>query len=789
MLACAVIVVTVATISSLRELPSTCSVAVILAIHLVMGGVGRCWSVPDSMVRLWCYIALALAAALWSVSWGHNALENRLSEEQEGSPLQVLGTVASLPVRSERGLSFVLQVDAAHSLTASGDVVDRPLTDFPERIRLNWYADVELKAGMRLLLRVKLKRPHGNVNLGGFDYEAWLLSRGIGATGYVRNWAGNRVIAERSTRLSMHRLRQDLRDRIVKEAPVPGHTALAVALITGDKSLIAQQQREQLQALGLAHLLAISGLHIGLAAGVGLLFGQLAGRCANALFPMCCFTPTITMICAWIFAAAYALLAGLSLPTQRALLMLTVWVLVSVSGRRFSPWLSWWLALAVVFWCFPLSLYDLGVWLSFGAVAILIASFQARWLASRSRWRELLWAQLVLFVALGVLQWFAGLPVSLVSPLVNFLVIPYVGLIVVPALLLLAGMALVSEGLFEWLLSHALLPLEFLVWLLERFEWAVLMLGGWEVWQWQRVGAVPVSIQILVCLTLLLLFSPLPRLLKLLALLSGVSLFYPHERIAQGIEVVVLDVGQGLAVAIHAQGANYLVDVGRDFHVSRVLMPYFRQRGITRLDHVVISHGDADHAGGLRPMLEAMPVDAISVQRNDAERWIPGYIDSGNLSPGCRGQQTSRWGVLRVSRFGVGKRTFNNTNNRSCVLLLEYAGVRILLPGDIEWGREQQLLLDPQLSEPVDILVAPHHGSRTSSGAAWVQQLKPRWVVFSAGYRNRYGHPAPEVVDRYLDAGSAVLNTARSGAVHFSISPSGEVVSDAARNLRKRYWM
>lgn len=790
MLACVVVVAAVAMISALPVLPSPSLLLSALIACGVLGALGRLVPVLARFRQLWGFSMLALFAALWATFWGHQRLDNRLNAALEGVELQVVGTVDSLPVRTERGLRFVLKVESLSGIEGQKGENVMPLAKFPERIRLNWYSDKYVLAGSRLELRVKLKRPHGYVNLGGFDYERWLLSRGIGATGYVRRWLGNQVLQEQGLSFSsIHRVRQEFREKILASATSAEASALAVALVTGDKSAILAEDRTRLQYLGLAHLLAISGLHIGLAAGVGLLLGQGVGRCLNALSPGYCFTPGIAMGCAWGVAASYALLAGLSLPTQRALLMLTVWVLVSLSGRRFSPWFAWWFALAVVFCFFPLSLYDLGLWLSFGAVAILVATFQGRWVGQRARWRQLLWAQAVLFAALGLLQWFAGLPVSLVSPLVNFMVIPYVGILVVPVLLLMTAIAFASAELFELILNYALMPLQFLVWFLDQFESGLLMIADWEFWLWQRSGVATFDVRIAMFSIALLLFSPLPQLLKLLALLGSVSVICSREVISEGLEVVVLDVGQGLSVVIHERERHHLVDVGRDFHVAGVLLPYFQYRGITQLDTVVVSHGDADHAGGLPPLVNSMSAEKLWIRAEDARRWLSAEIEASVPISPCSGKSLSYWGDVRVTRFGVGEGEFDNANDRSCVLLLEYAGVRILLPGDIENGREQLLLAESELSAPVDILMAPHHGSRTSSGRLWVHQLRPRWVVFSAGYRNGYGHPATEVVDRYQRVGASLLNTAELGAVHFTISPKGKVLWNSARNLRKRYWM
>ncbi|GAA5317171.1 MAG: hypothetical protein AseanaTS_23750 [Candidatus Pelagadaptatus aseana] len=575
-------------------------------------------------------------------------------------------------------------------------------------------------------------------------------------------------------------------------ADISGETdglGLLLALLLGDKSHLTETQRQPMQSLGLAHLLAISGLHIGLAAGVGGFIGVLIGRSLNVCCHGLVIAPVAMLICGWLLACLYAAMAGFSLPTQRALIMLTVWGLLMLSGVSVSAWLSWWLAMAVVLLVQPLSFYDVGFWLSFGAVAVLIASFRGGYQQSGSFWLGLLQAQWVLLLGVGLLQWFAGLPVTLLAPFANIVAVPLVSFLVTPLLFLMLFGYFVDDGLFLFLAELSLT-------LLGQFSVAVVQIADaaavferWWLFEPVAISGDVARISALAGLVLWLL--PLPVLFRCLSALAvGLGFLGDVDREGtrdvDGLVVRVLDVGQGLAVMIHHRDRHWLVDTGRDFHFSFVLEPYLRSQNIQQLTGLFVSHGDSDHAGSLSHVLEGYPVDFLYMGQDDVLMatqvgFHPCNVDRQWSIDGV-GFETLGW-QSQQSMAGV-----EDSNNHSCVLLISYAGVRILLPGDIEIERERDLLGHRALQADVDVVLVPHHGSRTSSSPSFIDGLKPDWALVSAGYLNQYGHPATSVVDRYRANGARVLLTAEEGAITVVIASNGKYEVRGFRSEQQRYW-
>jgi len=693
----------------------------------------------------WCAAALLGFCYAWGIA--AHELSERLPDRLDGTSFTVTGCIDSLPEVAGRSARFDLRVA---SLTGPAGVVSGP-----DRIRLSWYDDIpDLHAGQRWHLSVKLHAPHGYANPGGFDYERWLFGRGIDATGYVADETTPRRLESDTRRLA--RWRERVSGAIAERTgPGPG-TALLRALAVGDRRGLDDSMWSALNATGTSHLVAISGLHIGLVAALGMVLGRGLARRSRILLwvrPSSHWGAVLAIG----LATGYAALAGFALPTRRALAMVAV-VLGAVWLRRaIRPHAALAAACLVVVLLDPLAPLDTGFWLSFLAVAALAFAFVGRRRrryadAARAQWVVALGLLPALALAFGRLAW--------IAPMVNLAAIPVVGLLAVP--LALAGTALlgVPGPLTGWLLSAA-------AWLLGGFWAAVKWLAAWPLLTLSLPVPAPWALPAaLVGVAWLLGPGGLPG--RRLGALLLVPLLFPGGATPESgsFRLAVLDVGQGLSAVIRTKGHALVYDTGPVFRsgfntAHAVVAPYLRATGIGRLDALVISHGDSDHAGGA----------AWLARRFHAAHWLSGDPGLDPAAEPCLQGQSWRWdGVtFRILHPPPGMPYLGNAS--SCVLRVSGFGGSVLLSGDIPRVVEHRLVnvLGARLAS--DVLVAPHHGSAGSSSAAFIRAVAPKVVVYSAGYHNRFGLPAPEVVTRYESLGVQSINTAACGMARFDLSP------------------
>lgn len=724
---------------------------------------------------------LAIVACLvLGVAWAAWRAEVRLADELplalEGQDLQLTGVIAALPQPFAQGSRFEFVIHSA--FTADG----LPAIT-PSRVMLSWYAGrrddaagavPSMRPGEVWQMTARLRRPHGNANPGGFDYEAWLLERNIRATGYVRPAPAVRL-GERwwPPLIVFERLRDSLRRGMEARLPEADYpfAGVLVALAIGDQKAIPNELWTTFNRTGVTHLVSISGLHVTMVAALA---GGLAGALWRRRPALALRLPAqkAAVIVACLTALIYALLAGFAVPAQRTCYMLLVAAMALLSGRRVAASRILALALLVVLVIDPWAVLAAGFWLSFGAVAALLYVGSAR-IATGTDWASRLrgW---------GLVQWtatLASLPVlllvfqqfSLVSPLANALAIPLVSFVVTP-------LALLGAVLPWWpvlALAHAVFAglMEFLVWC-----------AGWPLWQapaapWWIVllGAVGVGVALLP--------RGVPgRALGLVLLLP--VLFWPAPRPPAGVaEITVLDVGQGLATVVRTARHTLVYDPGPLYSAEsdagqRVVVPYLRWLGVNALDMLVITHRDSDHAGGAASVLAAMPVADIRSP-----------VAEFRGSP-CLAGQVWHWdGVefafLHPQRPAAAGETAGN--HFSCVLRIASAGQRMLLTSDIEAVDEAATLARDAEAVRAEVLLAPHHGSRTSSSPGFVKAVAAQEVIFPVGYRNRFGHPKAEVVDRHLAQGSRLWRSDRDGAVMVRLAPDG-VNMQAQRQVVRRYW-
>lgn len=733
----------------LPDLPGSGSVGIVLALAVSLRPVLR---------GRWPFVVAVAAGFAWAWWQADERLGDRLAADLEGRSLEVAGEIGSVVRRRGAMLQF--------------DLLPRD-EGLPGRIRLNWYeATEELRPGEIWRLHVRLRRPRGTANPGARDREARLFSRGIGAVGYVIGKRDNGRLDAGEWRAALLAMRTGLAARI--DAAVDHHrmSGILTGLTVGVRDAVSPEQWRVFAATGTTHLMAISGLHIGLVAALVLLLV----RAGCTRLPG---TTRIDPLRAGLFAglaaaAGYALLAGFTLPTRRALTMLAVAFIAILARKGTTPFTGLSLSLGVVLLLDPLAPVGAGFWLSFSAVAAILFSMLP--LAPRPC-RPVRFLRLQLAVSLGVLPAQVALmgSVSLMAPVVNLVAIPLFGILIIPGALV--GVAC----LVVWPEAGVLL-LQALANLLDGL-WPWLAAADFGFTTLPRPGA-PAATLLAVAVVLLLAPRGVPgRWLGaplLATILLGGAPRLPHG----SFSVAVLDVGQGLSALIRTRDHSLLFDTGASFAsgssmADYVVLPFLRQRGIGRLDTLMLSHPDIDHVGGAAQIAQAYPRAEILASYEH---------DLGVARRPCVRGMTWEWdGVpFRVLHPEADDRM--NENDRSCVLMVGGVGGRVLLTGDIQAEAEWRLV-SREADLRADIVVAPHHGSATSSSRALVEASQAAWVIFAAGYRNRWKFPAAEVVERWRQAGVAMLTTADTGAVEFLVVPgAGALEPRLHRSRGRRYW-
>ncbi|MGH8449987.1 DNA internalization-related competence protein ComEC/Rec2 [Pseudomonas sp.] len=690
------------------------------------------------------FFLLGLSWACISAQW---ALDDRLLPALDGQTRWVEGRVTGLPQQTGTGVRFELA--DSQSRTAR----------LPKRIRVSWHGGPSVRSGERWRLAVTLKRPSGLLNFHGFDYEAWLLAQRIGATASVKD--GERLAPARNA------WRDNLRQRLM-DVDMQNRQAAVTALVLGDGSGLGAQDWRVLQDTGAVHLLVISGQHIGLLAG--LIYGLVAGLARYGAWPRA--LPWLPWACALAFVTAlgYGLLAGFGVPVQRACMMLALVLLWRLRFRHLGAWWPLLLAFNAVLLFEPLASLQPGFWLSFAAVAVLVLAFSAR-LGPWSVWQAWTRPQWLIAIGLFPVLLMLGLPISLSAPVANLFAVPWISLVALPLALLgtaLLWVPFVGEGLL-WLAGGSLdglfNGLALLAVRLPAWIPAEVPLGYWLV---SLVGAL-----------VLLLPKGVPfRLLGWPMLLLAV--FPPRELVPHGrVDVVQLDVGQGQALILRTRHHTLLYDAGpRSGSVdlgARVVLPSLKKLGIKQLDMMLLSHADADHAGGAMAVAEGLPIGRVVGGETEG---LPDFL---GVQPCISGEQWT-WDGVSFDLWQWSDAI--DGNPKSCVLQVQANGERLLLTGDIDRAAERALL-DTSLAVPTDWLQVPHHGSRSSSSWPFVQRLAPTSVLISRGRGNAFGHPHPSVMERYQAMGSRIYDSAEQGAVRLQL---GAFEPPVVARSQRRFW-
>ena len=718
------------------------------------------------------------AGFFWAAYCAELRMGEWLAPQLEGRDIEVVGVVSALPAQGERGVRFEFDVESA----PRGERV-------PGRVLLWWYRSLQpssqpeaepallaraVHPGERWMFTVRLRRPHGNLNPNGFDYEAWLLERGIGATGYVRQRGEQRLLGERGSVLDfIERTREAVRDRFHAVLGATPAAGILSALAVGDQRAIAAEEWRLFSRTGVTHLMSISGLHVTLVSG---LVGWLVSALWRRIPWLALRLPArkAGAAAAILGAFGYTLLAGFAVPAQRTCYMVTVVAIALWTGGIASPVRVLALAAAVVLAADPWAPLSPGFCLSFSAVA-LIFYVAAGWTGREPRvaqWVRVQWA-ITVGLAPAVLLLFGQ--VSIAGPLANAVAIPVVSVIVTPLALLAA--VIPADFLLE-------LAARLVEWLLQFLEFCAALPGA----LWQQHAPAPWAIGLAIAGAIWVLAPRgVPGRGCGLALMAPAFLLAPGAPAPGEAWITAFDVGQGLAVVVRTATRTLIYDAGPAFGAEadsggRILVPELRAAGARGVDLMVLTHEDTDHIGGALSVLESVEVQALASS-------LPQAHALNALVPAprrCLAGESWDWDGVGFAFLHPRPEDFSvRRNNQSCVLKIEAAGASMLLTGDIERLAELSLVNHAEIR--ADVILVPHHGSRTSSTPEFVAAVAPRWAIVTAGYRNRFGHPNAEVLQRYAGAGTSIFRTDRDGAVHVLLK-GAEVRVAAERALRPRYW-
>ncbi|ALM52159.1 DNA internalization-related competence protein ComEC/Rec2 [Halomonas huangheensis] len=718
--------------------------------------------VAGCMAGLWLLISLLEVAA------------GRLPEGLVSEPLLVEGRVEEVLGSSQRGSS---QRGLPDLQRMTLDVEDcRPLQEGLRdcrrlsRLRVSWYSakDVaEVREGERWQFVVRVRPVSGMANVPGFDYERWLWRRGIQATGSV-------VASENAVRLARAPVdvRGALLDYLLQLSLDDQARRWLAALTLGAGEQLSDDDWALLRATGTAHLAVVSGLHVGM---VAVLMLGAARLLARLLYPRSWRLQVWPWWLAALMISSYVWLVGAEPPALRALIMCLVGLWVASGWHSPSPWQGLALAFDVVVILDPLALWQPGLWLSFAAVMLLVVIWHGRQPGMgvvgailglvRTQWLLTPLVAGLVLMAFGQVAWLA--------PLVNLLAVPWLTLVIVPLGMLgwLASVVIPSVGLVVWQITGY--AIEALLWLLTVFaDMASVWYPQFPLDQWLAL--------LLLSMAVVLAMPGLMwrlRLMLLLVLLVAGLLIRSSMPADDEVELIVWDVGQGLMVEVRTSRHRLLFDSGPRFRSGFVPLSTFWPSA-QHFDAVVISHADLDHAGGVSRLVDDHRVDRWYRPGTEPLE-LPPWVLVSDCHRGLEWQWDGidfrfLWPPTDADQWKL------SSNDGSCVLEVKVAGRRIVIPGDA--GKRTERFWMGEIDGALDVLVAGHHGSATSTGAAMIEAKPPALTIISAGRYNVVGHPADAVIRRLRQAGSCLLSTALDGQVRLRVDASGAIKWHTRRN-------
>jgi competence protein ComEC len=755
------------------------------------------------------FIALAFSLGFsWNANYAENRLNNILSEELEGKELTIEGRVAALPQSKSDGAKFAFALERVF-------MGQQALDQFPSKMYLSWQPawrnpqDIpEIIPGQRWRFKVKLKRPYGSLNPYTFDFERWSFHQDFGASGSVRGGQllQNRDIAFTEFELRMELARWQLRKKILRMLPADAQfSGVIIALVMGDQNAIDQDDWRVFNATGIGHLISISGLHVTMLAGVGASLAAFIWR--RRSWPLFIPVTKLAAISGFMTAFIYAWLAGFQIPAQRTMYMVGVVAFALWTGRNPRSFDIWWWALFLVLLIDPMAPYTPGFWLSFGAVAAILygmgnstgllgiptgKELEVHWVQRLAKaMQEACRVQAVVTLALLPLTLYWFYQASAVSPLANAIAIPLVSYVVTP--LAIAG-ALLPEFIGQWLLLPAHASMKYLAQLLHwmaDWKWSVIW-ARQPAWWMLLLSSAGIVYVIRPGEILESWRSRLFVLIISIALLTPLSNLFSGRSISPGeFKATIFDIGQGTAVLIETANKKLLYDTGpiqgkKDDAGQRILLPYFRGRGIDQIDRMVISHSDSDHVGGAATLLKHIQFQTMMGSLPLSNPLLQNLQSKKIPSIPCRFGQHWVWDEVEFFIWHPQQDTnFANQytskpNEMSCVLEVRNQRSSLWLTGDVEKQGEAEIVerLDKAKLEEIGdrelIFMAPHHGSKTSSSEALLKRLKPDQAFAQNGYRNRYGHPHLTVKARYEAFDIPFTQTPHTGAQVWWFSQRGK---------------
>lgn len=765
----------------------------VVAFAILIGACGTLLlpNIPPSIhVLSWLFLALSLllvktnqiisVLCLIICGFGYmalhinNHLQHSFATDLEGQQISIVGTISSIVTENaDKKLKFLFNVNKISNMTSKWRL--------PAKVQLSWdRPSASLKPGDTWKLLVKLKRPRNYANPGSFDIEKMVFQQRIVAFGHVLASKDNSLLHRSIFHSSINKTRQYILSVLSRHLNKQKFSSVIIALILGVKASLSLKYMDVLQTTGTAHLLAISGLHIGICASMCFFMLRILWRYVPVrwLFMPAPWLAACGAIC---ISSMYAILSGLAIATQRALIMLIVSLLGVLLKRKVSSVHGFCLALLSVLLIDPFAIMSMGFWFSFTAVGLLIYALSGRMQVFKGYGKIYTWLKMQLVMTVGMLPLnllFFGKS-SVIAPIANVIAIPWVSFIVLPFSILAALLTLSIRDAGAFMLLIAEKSFGYLWPFLTKL--AQLPSYAWQVPEQHWFMSIFCAV-----LATFWLFMPRGIPGKCFSILGFMPLFFVKPIVIPygQAEFTLLDVGQGLSAVVRTKQHVLVYDTGAKLSDSfdlgsRVVAPYLQSLGIKKLDTLLISHADNDHIGGALGLLNMFP--AKNIITNDHK-----HLAAYQLTACIAGYNWEWDGVTFTILHPDLWETNKKRNDQSCVLMVQAGEHKLLLTGDIEKRTEQQLIKRYGQQLQADLMLVPHHGSKTSSSLEFLQIVRPKYALIPVGYKNRYGHPKPEILQRYHELNIAILRSEYDGAISFRLG--SDLLPHRYRRDRQKFW-
>lgn len=694
----------------------------------------------------WSVIVWFLVAMMWGFIHQCWVNDKGMPDAQVIPKASLQGTVISLPSSNPGKTQFKFFAQRLNNQVVQATIL------------LSCYQHCPIfKAGQVWHLDAKLKKPDNLANPGSFDYVGWLKANHIQWTGYIKRGSKKLSDAENNHQFLLV-FREKLALALSQTMPKGSALGILQALTLGVTSNISKEQWDLFRRTGTTHLMVISGSHIGLIAGFSYWLMKWFWSRSSRL---CLYCPAaqVASVAGVLMALIYALLAGFGAPAQRSLLACFFLLLRNFLSFRLTVWQAWRYGLLAVLLFEPHTVLLPGFYLSFIAVAILILINQR---VKSQGVIKTIYIQLACLFGLMPLSlyWFSyGALNDLIA---NLLAIPLVGFVIVP-------LALIQLFLLQCFNIQGLMVA--VNWAIESLLFYLHWVDSFAMFNLNFSFTDLLSPLALMMVMLVALFMPIKALFPALIVLFFSAIFPAHQRVKFGeARIDILDVGQGLAVVINTANHILIYDTGMKFYqggdmAKLAIIPYLNILGIKKLDKVVISHPDLDHRGGLVSLEEKYPIGELLVDK----------VAFYHRGKACHNHPTWQWDGVSFQFLAITKK-FRDKNNSSCILQIKNSEGSVLLTGDIEKLAEDYLVATYGKQLQSDILLIPHHGSKTSSSSVFIRQVAPQYAVISSGFDNRYHFPHQQTINTLQKQKIAIFNTSECGMVSVTLSKKDKAI-------------